>query len=364
MVPNMLRVEVAELDKDRYEAWDDLVDASPHGTIFHKSYWLTACSELLNRQLTILGCFQGDTLVGGCSLFTRTIKGVLRIASSVCPTTPYGGVVLSQSPSTKVRRHETAHQQLVQSICNSIYALQLDHVELINSPDFTDIRPFTWNGWNSKVLYAYYLDTRTDMQTSMEHSTRRAIAKAIKQGIEIKTSHDISEFYELFSMTFRKQGLRPPVPESFLTRIFDLVTSTGSGEMWIAQTPSAETISAHILLWDNRRAYGWSAGSQPRFGNTGATSLLIQEEFNVLKKRGVKEYNLFSGNFPQFAYFASGFNPRLVPYYGVSKSRFVFAIASGVRGLAKELMHYSLPPKRTLKSSNDPVLETDARQLS
>jgi lipid II:glycine glycyltransferase (peptidoglycan interpeptide bridge formation enzyme) len=235
---------------------------------------------------------------------------------------------------------------------------------LINSPDFTDIRPFTWNGWQSKVFYAYYLDTRTDMQTNMDLSTRRTIAKAIRQGIEIKPSHDISEFYELFSMTFRKQGLRPPVSESFLTRIFDLVTSTASGEMWIAQTPSAETITAHIILWDNRRAYAWSAGSQPRFGNTGAPSLLIQEEFNVLKKRGVNEYNLMSGNFPQFAYFTSGFNPRLVPYYGVSKSRFAFAIASGVRGLAKELLHYILPPKRTFKSSHDPVLETDAQELS
>jgi lipid II:glycine glycyltransferase (peptidoglycan interpeptide bridge formation enzyme) len=174
------------------------------------------------------------------------------------------------------------------------------------------------------------------MQHDMAHGTRRVIAKAIRQGIEIKTSHDIEEFYQLLSMTFRKQGLMPPASESIMSRIFNLVTATGSGEMWIAQTPSAEVISAHIILWDNKRAYGWAAGSRPQFGNTGAQSLLIQEEFKALKEKGIKEYNLLSGNTRRFADFALGFNPRLVPYYQVEKSRVAFAIG---KGIVKRLLH-------------------------
>jgi hypothetical protein len=322
-----LSFETIELGKDRYELWDDLVDNSSHGTLFHKSAYLTICSESFKRQLMILGCFRGDTLVGGCSLLIRPFKGIFRIASSTSPLTPYGGMVESQSTSTKSRMQESEHRHLVESVIRSISGRHLDYVNLTNSPEYTDIRPFTWNGWQSKVLYAYYLDAHTDIELDLARGTRRDIARAVSDGIEIKTSRDIADFYELYSMVFGRQGLTPPVPESFVRQIFDFATATWSGEMWIAQTPSAETISAHIVLWDGKRAYGWAAGSKPQARNIGANALLIQHEYSEVRKRGLKELDLGSANTRRLADFVLGFNPRLVPSYSVEKSKPSFAIA-------------------------------------
>jgi hypothetical protein len=159
----MSEIEVAELKRDQYEVWDNLVENSPYGTIFHKSTWLTICSEMLNQKLKILGCFEKNRLVGGCSLFTYTSKGLFKIASSICDMTPYGGIALLRSSSNKVGRREAKEREIIESIFNGFGAEQFDHIQLVNPPDFMDIRPFVWNGWDSRVYYAYYIDLEADI---------------------------------------------------------------------------------------------------------------------------------------------------------------------------------------------------------
>ena len=45
-------------DKEDLKKWDELIENSKHGTIFHKSYWLNTNDNLLNKQLRIYGCFE------------------------------------------------------------------------------------------------------------------------------------------------------------------------------------------------------------------------------------------------------------------------------------------------------------------
>ena len=88
----------------------------------------------------------------------------------------------------------------------------------------------------------------------------------------------------------------------------------------IAETPSGEVASAEIVIWDNKRAYRWSAASHTYFKDTGETSLLLYEIFQDLKKKGFKEINLMAANTQQLAKFIASFNPKLISYYGVEKS--------------------------------------------
>ena len=53
-------LKVRELNVNDYHKWDELVDISPQGTIFHSSDYLTICDEFLDGKLTIFGCFKGD----------------------------------------------------------------------------------------------------------------------------------------------------------------------------------------------------------------------------------------------------------------------------------------------------------------
>jgi lipid II:glycine glycyltransferase (peptidoglycan interpeptide bridge formation enzyme) len=157
------------------------------------------------------------------------------------------------------------------------------------------------------------------------------IRKAIREGIIIKRYYDLSMYYELFSMTFERRNLKTPVSSSFFYKIFEFLKATDSGDMLIAETPSGEVACAEILTWDNKRAYDWSSASHTELRNSGASSLLQYEACNYLKKRGFKEFNVMRANTPSFVQFITGFNPMLMPYYGVEKSNLKFNIAKFIR---------------------------------
>ena len=333
----MSDIEVRELDSSEYELWDDLVEKSPHGTIFHNSDWLVVCRDVLNEDLKIYGCFKNDELIGGCSLFIKNVAGIMKVASSTCKMTPYGGVVLAPSISTKVRKREQTHKDIIKSLCNAIDNEHFDHIQITNSSDFVDIRPFIWDRWNSNIHYAYYFNLEGDIERNIPKKARESIKQANRNSISIRNSKDFSIFYDLFSMTFKRQNLRSPVTKEFFMRAIDLLKSKNIGGMWVAETPSGELASALIILWDNKRSYAWANGSNTSFRHTAPNSLLYSIVFQDLKNKGFKEINLMSANTPQLAKFMSTFNPKLVPYYAVEKSSIRYKVAANAYGIIKHI---------------------------
>ena len=53
-------LKVRKLNVNDYQKWDELIEISPQGTIFHSSDYLTICDAFLDGKLSIFGCFQGD----------------------------------------------------------------------------------------------------------------------------------------------------------------------------------------------------------------------------------------------------------------------------------------------------------------
>ena len=76
----MDEIEVRELAPSEYKEWDLLVEKAQPGTLFHTSQWLEICRDVLSRDLRIYGCFRNGELVGGCPLFVKNLKGILKVA--------------------------------------------------------------------------------------------------------------------------------------------------------------------------------------------------------------------------------------------------------------------------------------------
>ena len=319
----MSDIEVRELESSEYKLWDDLVEQSPHGTIFHTSDWLTLCKDA-NNELKIYGCFKNEELVGGCSLLIHKFKRIINIASSTCKMTPYGGFALKQFPNNKVREQESLHNAIIEALQIYIKIKKFDYISLSNSPDFKDIRPFAYNKWTPNVKYTYYFDLTNDIWGSLSKDVRWTIKKAEKNEVVIRKDGNPKVYNELFKMTFEKQNLIPPVSLGFFENMLNMLTSNNSGEMWVAEMPSGEPIAAEIVTWDNKRAYRWSAASNDKFKDIGPTSFLLYTIFQNLKSRDFKEINLMAANTPHLTKFISSFNPKLVPYYVLERKHFIY----------------------------------------
>ena len=310
---------VAVLTPGDLAQWDVLVDQSVHGTIFHKSGWLDACARALGKKVKIFGCFQDGQLVGGCSLFLEQNWGLFTSAYSWCVTTPYGGFILSPPPGKGVHKQESFSRDIIESLLRSIEKEHFIYVSIENSPAFLDIRPFTWHGWESSVSYAYYINLNNYLEENLDSSVKRYIRKAEKNRIFIEPCSDISRYYALYCDTYTRKNLEPPAPKSLFTGLFSFIRDTNCGEMFVAKTSEGEIACAEIVIWDTRQAFSWTAVSDSRFLNSGASSLIMHDYLKWLKDRGIPKINIMMANVPQLSSFGSYFNPILVPHYQIRR---------------------------------------------
>ena len=224
------------------------------------------------------------------------------------------------------RKMEKDFRDIVNSQCNVLENEHFDYIHLVNSPDLTDVRPFTWNGWHSDVQYAYYLDL-DNFEGKISKDARWAINKATNEGIAVERCEDATIIWRLWTETFARQHLRPPASEDFFKTMLVLMQNQNVGEMWIARTKSDEVAAAEIFVYDHKRVYRWCAASSTRLRKTDAPSLLLYEALRNLENKGFKEINLMAATMPRLAMFVAQFNPRLVPYYSVIRKNALAGIA-------------------------------------
>jgi hypothetical protein len=320
--------EVREIKPEEYSLWDDLVQQSPHGTIFHTTDWLLLISRFFKNDFKIIGCFDGEDLIGGCSLFiNHVLRGHLPHASSTNAFAQYGGFVITERKTNKVRKDEQFCISIINKICDYLHALKLDmnYIEITNSPGFKDIRPFIWKGWDSEVRYTYTINLQNNIDQKISRDTRKKINACIQQTINVKKSRDANMHYNLLSKVFHRQNIEIP-PKEYFEAVMDLLTKKNWGDMWIAENQSGNPIASRIVLWDKKRAYAWSAASDHDFAKTGVNSFNLYTVLQELKVNGNREIDMMQANTQRFAFFISQFNPDLVPNYKIYKKSRTFAV--------------------------------------
>ena len=312
-------MEVRNLSEHDYDQWNQLVERSVNGTIFHSSIWITSAAKILHLDYAIIGVFKDSQLIGGCSFYFKSKFHVFKTGYTNVPFFPYGGFVISLPNNKNTRSSELKVHEIFSLILEKIQTFNIFYMNLINSPAIIDIRSLKLQGWREYVYYTYILNLENDIFFNFSTSVRRSIRKSQKMGITVKKEYNPDIYWELTKKTFEKQNLKTPLPKEHLFKLMEMLLQNNLGEMWIARTTNGEPASAEFIIWDNKQAYRWIAASDTQFKDTNAATLLLFEIFQDLQKRGFHEINLMAGNMSNISTFISSFNPRLVLYLGVEK---------------------------------------------
>lgn len=329
----MVSIEVRILKPDEYPIWNNLVETSPNGTVFHKSQWFSSFKNESQVETKIFGAFLQGYLVGGCVVHYRKVAGFFTVGTTTFPLTPYGGIILQPYSDKKIRRKEKDEWSIISNLLLEIQKRKAQFLSLTMSPHVIDIRPYVWQGWKESINYCYIFPLSVNIRERISKNVLQAYNKAIKTGINAKQKWDKELYWNLTLNTYQKQGTVPPFSKEFLFSLMDIIQENQWGEMWVAETSSGEVVAAEIIIWDNFMAYRWSAASHEQFKHTGSTSFLLIEIMTHLQALGYKKVNMMAANTPHLARFISSFNPELVPYYTVLKSRGLYTILNGVRSL-------------------------------
>jgi lipid II:glycine glycyltransferase (peptidoglycan interpeptide bridge formation enzyme) len=317
----MSRIEARILAEDELDTWDQLVRRSEQGSVFHSSKWITLSAKSLRSDYAIIGVFNDSELIGGCFFYIKTLFSALKIGYTTTPLMPWGGFVLSPPQSSSLRAVETREREIVSLILEKIKTLDLFHVKIVNSPAFRDIRPIIWGGWTECVYYTYVRSLENDIFLSFPSNTRTNIRKAQKQGITVSKEYNPDLYWKLNELTYGKQNMKILYQKEYLVNLMEMLNQNNLGAMWIAKMSSGEAASAIFTIDDTPFAHSWVGANDPRFKNTGVTSLLELETYKDLQMRGFRRVSLMGANFQHLAKFYSEFNPHLVPYYGVRRTK-------------------------------------------
>ena len=308
------------LSNHEFDLWDKFVISSPQGTVFHNSKWITTSAKALGVSCELVGVFdENGEMMAGVPIFYRKRYGLPYVTSTL-PMSPASGFMLSVDMSKYRRENEEKAYSYLNSIRNYLENKKCIFTFIQNYPEMMDLRPFTWNGWSSKVNYTYQLNLSSE-NWQFSKDIRRNCTKAKKDGISINVEYLPDEYWELNVDTYQKQGLEVPFSKRYLKSLMDVAINNNMGEMWVAKSPDGEIAAVDFILWDHKLVNRWSSASNSKYKKTGATSLLLCTIFTEMYSRGYDTMNLMAANTPHLAKFVSGFSPSLVPYYSVYRMK-------------------------------------------
>lgn len=323
---NSNKIDIRYLEPGEHALWDLFVDESEFGTIFQKSIWLKPLAEFQHLSFSIAACFKGGKIIGGMAFTWKKKFGLFPIMQIPLKTPFFGPVFVSSN--TKYRSKIESQLHTVMNAFNDFILSRYQHFTVAFPPAVSDIRPYSWNGFETGIRYTYEskLDPDIQLQEEFDSDIRRRIKKAGELEHEVSIDNSdayITHAWELEQQSFRRHHFQQ---SGFSKQEFLSFIKTLSGEgsaMVFSMIHDGAPIASVLTVHEKTRgiAYYWQAGANKEYLSTGLNQLLIQRIIEHYTSEGYKKFDLLGADTDTIARYKSTFNFPLVPMYSVSKSR-------------------------------------------
>jgi len=269
------------LESGQYQEYDNLVDMSPEGTIFHKTWWLNTFKETCNNSYNVnfYGFFENGKLIAGMPVPIHKKFGFNFIYNP--KFTVYLGSFFADSKakmSTKLTRRKNINQIFGDTLKENglllRYAFHNSHI---------DLQPFIWSGFDLKVhFYTHVLKLNdiNDVWKCFDGNKRNEINSANKINYRL-TYGDFDQLFELYKRSMIRQS-HSFVEKNMLESIFNETKNRNCGEVFTLYDGN-ECVASLFVVWDNKRSYCIASGMNNE--HRSAMSLIVWEAIKYTKEQ-------------------------------------------------------------------------------
>jgi len=311
---------VKRLSEDDYDLWDDLIEQSERGTVFHRTQWLKS----FDRDLAVVGCYdEAGTLVGGIPLSYQRLAGMTIARPPYL--TPYLGPVIFRKNEGKYHRALTVEKEVIFALLDRITKWS-NFIRIPLSPNHYDIQPFKLNGFRHvdiEYTYVVKLDDMDRVWNEMDQDKRRKIKKGYGEGLSCELSDNLDHFFPLWDHSLRAHDKRAAPMRVQEVRSWYKALTTKSRTKLLEIKDSAGRIHAGaILVWDHKRSYYLLSGMNRDIASHNAMALLIWECMRFCHEAiHMAEFDFDGSDVPSVETFFRGFGGWLMPRYMVTYER-------------------------------------------
>jgi hypothetical protein len=299
----MLTVE--EINDDG--AWNEFVESTPSGTIFHTSLWLNKSPHRFLRLVT----HSGKTIVGG-AVVQRDENG----AGTLGTLAPYLGPIYSADISASGCRIAD-RLQIGRTFAVAIRE-RVPNARFFSSPWVSSIEPFINSGFAGRLLYTMVIDI-SDLSHVWENfasKLRSNIRAAEKAGLSITETSDSKQLLDLVRKTFARQRRQPWFSLEEAASCWESLAQFERARAFVTHDRTGRCIATAGLVWDNRRSYYLLGGYDENNTHRGASSLALWHAIQFASRDlGLKSFDLEGSHIPAICRFFHQFGGKSIPYY-------------------------------------------------
>jgi hypothetical protein len=315
-----MTVELLE-DKKR---WDQFVEASPQGSLFHKWDFLKTVERHSKYQFLPYGVYLGDQLRCIFPFFlTRDHLGMTSMFSPPPFDTQIWYLGPAFDPSAQARRtsaREKIFDQVTGELCGEIGKIGPNLVYFQTVPNFLDVRSFIWKNFLARFWFTYTIDLEKSLDeiwASFSKSCRRRIKEVGAHSPEMQQTDDVSPLLDMWRARFSERGMQVPLlSDSYLK---DLV-ATFPQEItvyYLIIDGMLATAQACCVMQKERYAT-WIGGVNVR-KELGANEYITWELIKRAKSEGFAKLD-YGESTEALSSFKSKFDPVLEPFCIVERT--------------------------------------------
>ena len=311
-----MAVELLE-DKKR---WDQFVETSPQGLLFHKWDFLKTVERHSKYQFLPYCVYSGEQLRCIFPFFRGRDHG-LTVMNSPPPNTqiPYLGPAFDPSvQALKANAREKIFQQATGELCREIDKIAPNFVSFTTVPNFLDVRFFIWKNTatlGDDVRYRLGKIPRRDLGL-IRQGLQAGIRKLSKYSPEIQQTNDVSALLDIWRARFSERGIKVPLlSDSYLK---ELVAAFPQDMTVYSVSIDGKLATAIACCVMQKERYGLWIGSVNARKDLQVNEYLIWEVVKRAKSEGFKKLDLGVSDAGP-SRFKSKFDPVLEPFWTLKK---------------------------------------------
>lgn len=282
----------------QFESWNALVERSPHGTVFHYSWWL----EATGQDFQILGCWDREGQLQSGIPLPRKKKAGLNLYHAP-PLTPYLGPIFDVTACGSVRDKLYVMRSQGEALANAIDGF--DSFSQIAGTDAPDFQGFMWAGFHVEAGYTFRFEAGTTADQAWNEIARTHRQKLKPERGEetiVDISDDISILVELNRSTFSRQNRSVPYSEDMVHSLFRAASGRRSGQLYVARDSNKTPLASLFVVSDHRASYQIISGVDWNARNSSAGHMTTWRaiadaleagrafDFEGSRIRGVEQY--------------------------------------------------------------------------
>lgn len=317
-----MSVEIIHANDTHLEQWDEHVEQSPQGTIFHQRDALDVLAAHSGTTVHHLVGLKGQEPVGIFPVFEKRV-GPFQTVFSPPPNLriPYLGPAMLNMEKLSRRKIDRRQRQFVDGCLEWINAeVNPKYGHFRTNGHYDDLRPFVWKGCDVTPEYSYIVDLvrdEDDLLMSFSSDARKNV-RTDEAGYTVELGDDeaIRFIIEQVARRYASQGIDFHVDAPFA---LDLQERLADGQVrpYIFEI-DGQFVGGILALEYGDRMYRWQGGVRTDHG----TDLPINDllDWHVMRdgmNRGLATYDLVGADNPRINKYKAKFNPDLQSHHRI-----------------------------------------------